>query len=284
MLALQVQARMQDLKERLFSHVAAVLEATEDSPAAVRVRSGRWKGVWDKAMRFFKRDSVTHSDGEAADIHNADLQATLEELHNDIQEQISAEVRLPVGRMRLEQTDVGVHPAQLQFRCLEGRHYAWQADQDWCAAGTCFSDCGLRNELQVCGSIAAAAALSCPLDHLSPKFCLCLCSAIHFVQVAEFWHEVELALNVRQQSMFRAVNAHLERLSRAVEDVVGGLLSLRLEPVVVRMEAPSATEFHTSLQQLFTAGALSPLLISLNVLPCSAVKAVKYIRLFLKSL
>ncbi|KAK9809277.1 hypothetical protein WJX73_000125 [Symbiochloris irregularis] len=159
----EVQARMQDLKERLFSHVAAVLEATEDSPAAVRVRSGRWKGVWDKALRFLRRESVTHSDGEAAEIHNADLQATLEELHNDIQEQISAEV-------------------------------------------------------------------------------------------AEFWHEVELALNVRQQSMFRAVNAHLERLSRAVEDVVGGLLSLRLEPVVVRMEPPSATEFHTSLQQLFSAG------------------------------
>ena len=97
---------MHDLKERLFSHVAAVLEATEDSPAAVRVRSGRWKSVWDKAMRLFKRDSVTHSDGEAADMHNADLQATLEELHNDIQEQISAEVRPNAQTAICQQTKI----------------------------------------------------------------------------------------------------------------------------------------------------------------------------------
>lgn len=74
--------------------------------------------------------------------------------------------------------------------------------------------------------------------------------------MAEFWHEVELATNVRQQRMFQAVNAHLEKLARAVDDVVGGLLSLRLEPVLVRMEPPSAAEFHSSLQELFEKGAL----------------------------
>lgn len=76
-------------------------------------------------------------------------------------------------------------------------------------------------------------------------------------QVADFWHEVELALNVRQASMFQAVNAHLERLARAVDSVVGDLLALRLEPVVVRMDPPSAAQFHSSLQELFERGACS---------------------------
>ena len=75
-------------------------------------------------------------------------------------------------------------------------------------------------------------------------------------QVAEFWHEVELATNVRQQGMFRAVNLHLERLSLAVNAAVGDLLQLRIEPVLVRMEPPSAAEFHSSLQELFEKGEL----------------------------
>ena len=83
---------------------------------------------------------------------------------------------------------------------------------------------------------------------------LCIIPAAMPAQVAEFWHEVELATNMRQQGMFAAVNAHLERLARAVDDVVGGLLALRLEPVLVRMEPPSAAEFHSSLQQLFEKG------------------------------
>ena len=75
------------------------------------------------------------------------------------------------------------------------------------------------------------------------------------LQVADFWHEVELATNARQQGMFRAVNLHLERLSRAVDAAVGDVLSLRIEPVLLRMEPPTATEFHHSLQELFENGA-----------------------------
>lgn len=76
------------------------------------------------------------------------------------------------------------------------------------------------------------------------------------MQVADFWHEVELATNARQQHMFRAVNLHLERLARAVDATVGDLLSLRMEPVLLRMDPPSAAEFHHSLQELFDKGAL----------------------------
>lgn len=85
---------MHTLKESLFHHVSAVLEATEDSPASTLVRTGRWKAVWDKAVRFLKREGapITHSTGEASANHDADLQATLAELHTDIQDQISAEV------------------------------------------------------------------------------------------------------------------------------------------------------------------------------------------------
>ena len=83
---MQVQMRMQTLKEKLFLHVAAVLEATEDSPASSLVRTGRWKAAWDKATRFLARSSSA----EAA--HAAELQATLSELHHDIQSQIGAEV------------------------------------------------------------------------------------------------------------------------------------------------------------------------------------------------
>lgn len=87
---MQVQTRMHTLKEKLFLHVSAVLEATEDSPSSSLVRTGRWKAAWDKAVRFLARQNAS-SNAQAAD-----LQATLTELHLDIQEQISAEVqRLP---------------------------------------------------------------------------------------------------------------------------------------------------------------------------------------------
>ena len=91
--------------------------------------------------------------------------------------------------------------------------------------------------------------------HLPAAAWLLQSRTLCIMQVAEFWHEVELATNVRQQRMFQAVNAHLEKLSRGVDDVVGGLLSLRLEPVLVRMDPPSAAEFHCSLQELFEKGA-----------------------------
>ena len=86
---MQVQARMQMLKERLFLHVNAVLEANEDSPSSSLVRTGRWKAAWDKAVRFLARQQGPSTNSQAAD-----LQATLAELHQDIQDQISAEVHI----------------------------------------------------------------------------------------------------------------------------------------------------------------------------------------------
>ena len=94
---LQVQMRMQTLKERLFQHVSAVLEASEESPAAALVRTGRWKSVWDKAVRFL---APQHGSGNA---QAAELQATLGELHQDIQNQISAEVRASMTASRPRQ-------------------------------------------------------------------------------------------------------------------------------------------------------------------------------------
>ena len=99
------------------------------------------------------------------------------------------------------------------------------------------------------GSLAQRLSSSASEPH---AIFACICA-----QVADFWHEVELALNVRQASMFQAVNAHLERLARAVNSVVGDLLALRLEPILVRMDPPTAAQFHSSLQELFERGGCS---------------------------
>lgn len=84
---MQVQTRMQTLKERLFQHVTAVLTANEDSVASAVVSSGRWKVVWDKAKRFLPLAGSSGAQSQAA------LQTTLAELHQDIQDQIGAEVQ-----------------------------------------------------------------------------------------------------------------------------------------------------------------------------------------------
>ncbi len=63
-----------------------------------------------------------------------------------------------------------------------------------------------------------------------------------------------MASNERQRMLLRRLNAHLEGLSRAIEAVVQEGLSVRLEPVDLRLEKPSAATFHDSLQALFDAG------------------------------
>lgn len=83
---LQVQARMQTLKEKLFAHVNEVLEGVEN-PTLPAVRSGSWKRAWEKAVNFLRRSSrESHNDYE--------LREKLHELHQDIQSQVSSEVCL----------------------------------------------------------------------------------------------------------------------------------------------------------------------------------------------
>ena len=74
------------------------------------------------------------------------------------------------------------------------------------------------------------------------------------LQIQEFWHELEVATNEKQQQMVGTINQHLSSLARDIEDVVGRTLDLRLEPVDIRMDPPTAQDFHDSLQQLFSSG------------------------------
>ncbi len=69
---------------------------------------------------------------------------------------------------------------------------------------------------------------------------------------------LQMASNERQRVLLRRLNAHLEGLSRAIEAVVSEGLSVRLEPVDLRLEKPTAESFHDSLQALFDAGASWP--------------------------
>ena len=64
-----------------------------------------------------------------------------------------------------------------------------------------------------------------------------------------------MSTNAKQVQMLGSINAHLERLARQIEHLVGAALDVRLEPVLIRMEPPSAQEFHSSLQDLFRMGA-----------------------------
>jgi tRNA U34 5-carboxymethylaminomethyl modifying GTPase MnmE/TrmE len=73
-------------------------------------------------------------------------------------------------------------------------------------------------------------------------------------EVRGFWHQLETATNERQRALLRRLNGHLEGLSRAIEAVVAERLSVRLEPVDLRLQPPTAQQFHDSLQRLFAAG------------------------------
>lgn len=74
-------------------------------------------------------------------------------------------------------------------------------------------------------------------------------------QVREFWHALEAATNARQAALFGVLNAHIAKLGRRLEAAVGELLEVALEPAALRLEPPSAAQFHADLGQLFDAGA-----------------------------
>ena len=95
---------MHQLKEALFGKVEAVLDPSvapegADTPVPLAVNTGRWRAVFDKGVRFWSRRGGARG-AEARD----EVQRQLEDLHADIQGQISAEAS--VGRLKLRRKDV----------------------------------------------------------------------------------------------------------------------------------------------------------------------------------
>ena len=75
------------------------------------------------------------------------------------------------------------------------------------------------------------------------------------VQIAEFWHSLEEMASEQQVALFARINRVLQQLAAEVDDTVGGLLSLRLEAVPLRLELPAQETMHSSLMDLITKGA-----------------------------
>ncbi|KAI8470959.1 MAG: hypothetical protein J3K34DRAFT_458551 [Monoraphidium minutum] len=73
-------------------------------------------------------------------------------------------------------------------------------------------------------------------------------------EVSEAWHVMESACNARARRLAAALNDALERLSARVEGAVEAQLDVRLEPVALRMEAPTRDAFHADLQALIENG------------------------------
>jgi len=78
---------MQGLKERLFEHVAEVLDGAEP-PRLPGVKTGRWKKIWEKSVKFIARG------GPQENRSDVQLRELLQDLHQDINAQIEAKVRL----------------------------------------------------------------------------------------------------------------------------------------------------------------------------------------------
>lgn len=74
------------------------------------------------------------------------------------------------------------------------------------------------------------------------------------MQIQQFWHDLEVATNEKHQQLISVLNQHLDNLARVVEKVVGGTLNLKLEPVIISLEPPTAQQFHNSVEKLFAAG------------------------------
>ena len=55
--------------------------------------------------------------------------------------------------------------------------------------------------------------------------------------------------------LLRRLNSHLAELSAEIEATVSEALAVELEPVAIRLQPPSAQDFHKSLEELFAQGA-----------------------------
>ena len=77
---------MQTLKEKLFAYVNEVLDTSRE-PELPAVRTGRWRRVFEMATSFFRHGSGAQADSQTQ------LQATLQDLHNEINRQIELEAR-----------------------------------------------------------------------------------------------------------------------------------------------------------------------------------------------
>jgi hypothetical protein len=75
---------------------------------------------------------------------------------------------------------------------------------------------------------------------------------MHITQKQLLLHSVREDIHTRSCDVCITCLTHLT--SHIVQAVVEERLSVRLEPVALRLKPPSAQEFHDSLQRLFTEG------------------------------
>eukprot|EP00798_Chlamydomonas_sp_ICE-L_P018264 gene18264-24718_t len=59
-------------------------------------------------------------------------------------------------------------------------------------------------------------------------------------EATEFWHVLEACTNARHHELLSRINANLELLSRRIESTVESSLEIRLHPVDIKMQMPSA--------------------------------------------
>ena len=101
--------------------------------------------------------------------------------------------------------------------------------------------CGIIDALHVANKLQTQSLTPCVL-----------------VQTAEFWHQLEALASEHQTRLFGKINRVLAQLSADIEDTVGGLLSLRLEPSHLRLDPPTPEALHESMAQLISKGARLP--------------------------
>ena len=82
--------------------------------------------------------------------------------------------------------------------------------------------------------------------------------ACAWLQTGEFWHQLEGLAMDHQQRLFSRINTVLDELSAFIEDAVGDMLSLRLEPSNLRLDPPTPEALHEHLAALINKGAPGP--------------------------
>ena len=225
------------VQERLFDEISAALDTT-DSPgpsSAPRVRrKGHWQRVWESAKSTFRASPSGGGGGAASD---AELQLSLAQLHAHIQDSMAAEVS-PCGTCSPRGC-----ARTLSMRAACASVVGWvQHATPRCstrARGWCTT---------------AAAACSCSSKRgWSPEALACL-SAHAGMQTGEFWHQLEGLAMEHQTRLFGRINRVLLELSTFIEDAVGDMLSLRLEPSDLRLDPPTPDALHDSMAALINKG------------------------------